>query len=465
MNIQRVIDMKKIANMCLIILTVIFALVCMQSCSNTDPDAIDTTGSGDVTNEDTSSDSPGYDPKKYEKMYSDKTVYNTNMYTGYSVYFNLCDPDNPMNQTIGEVLLDSPGEAMYAHEDPTCKHHNSKCPMWDSGISKEILVVDPDYREQPLVYFFCRHHKEVYVDGDVNGDSKFRVFTEVREYDVETGEFRSLATVPFNYVADAWCYQGKLYISTIWGSMEYSEDFGVIDLSSGEFKKAEIDDCARMLGITNDRVWYITGSNVIGSCTLDLADYRNEYDVGVTTLRINGEFTLKGYAQNGVIYFERNCRVPQEVEGDAVDTFYMVSDIYALDADDIESGETLIVEGARAFDAYNGDLYFTKIDYKEFGEMTLDGGEHTFMARSYDGGTLYKYDHETDETSVCYSDIGTGIEDNYIFEVTGDYVIFTGLRYRDFETCKLWDGRDNLCIADLNTGEWQVLYPYDYMED
>ncbi len=49
------------------------------------------------------------------------------------------------------------------------------------------------------------------------------------------------------------------------------------------------------------------------------------------------------------------------------------------------------------------------------------------------------------------------------FEVVDGYAIFSGKRYRDIEEA----GRisEYICLADIETGEWQALYPYKHIAE
>ncbi len=455
-------------------------LICMPSCQKPDETVGNDSGEHDAVSGAVGENDPPKTPEnyaeKYSALYSDDTVYNTNMYTGYSLYFTVSvKRSDPSVKTLAEVLLDSPGEALYAHEDPTCRHSDGTCPMAMEncrGTSQKTLIVNPKTRKLPIVYYFnvIMVTAEETVEGFYGDNGNLEIgdtvkFTEVREYDVETGDVRVVATIPYSRVLDAWCYRGKLYLQSERTGGRYR--FGAVDLATGEFKDTEIPESVYMIGITNGRIWYISVYNIIGSCSPQLTDYRDEYNIGASECR-KGYLgnTLCGRAGDGVIYYERDCRHRDELADDPNTDWYMVSDLYMLKADDIEAGAVSVAKDVLAFDICEGDLYYTQFDYKEFGMTTLDGGKHEFMMRSYDGGSLYKYDHNTGENVTCYKDIGVGVEWYPLdLEVVDGKAIFYGLRYRDFEGCESYDGRDNICVADIETGKWFPAYSSIYMID
>lgn len=450
-------------------------LLCISSCETASVPEFDETDGADNSNEINSYMSGGADtaekdpPKvnnaKYKRFYEDDTVYNTNMYTGYSVIFASI---HTTNCTLGEVLLDSPGEALYLHDDPTCDHESIRCPMASESMSDSIILVfDAEYRDQPLIYYFARHTDSYY--DEENDKETHGYVTDIREYDVGTGEVRELATVPVNVITNAWLYRGKLYFTSKWsGFLPYWNNIGVVDIGTGEYTIIDPGFGARMIGITNGRVWYITEENMIGSCSLGLDDMRDEYDIGPTTLRNDAEFVLRARADNGVIYFERACRAFEETDGKNYSSDCVISDVYMLDAADIASGERLVDENVIAFDSYDGDLYYTKTNFMDMGVSFSDGttGGNAYDICTCDGGTLYKYDPESGEVTTCYSDIGVDISmlgEGDHFEVVDGYAIFSGKRYRDIEEA----GRisEYICLVDMETGEWQALYPYKHIAE
>ena len=158
--------------------------------------------------------------------------------------------------------------------------------------------------------------------------------------------------------------------------------------------------------------------------------------------------------------------------------YEMVSDVYMLDADDIGAGERLVAEGVIQFKTHNGDLYYTKMDYDHYEESetytyTVDKGEEFESSGSgktyrFDGGTLYRYEHESGKTVTVCEDIGTNfsvvknhistVSMDGIIEVTDDYVFFSGRQYRDLDDeLKDRDCCNYICQLDIKTGQWRVL--------
>ena len=390
------------------------------------------------------------------------------------MYYSSFDPFSGYSN-LTFTLLDYPGETYFACQDPTCYHNiAAECPL--SEVYPRCIV----QREGELPIVYLTSHR---------GDTLY-------SFDSKTGATKRIGRIELKGATEVWFYRGKLYI---WSSGSNFIDRPFIQIGSLDTvtRKAEYLDIgirARMFGIWNERVWYITDRNMICSCALDFSDIREEYDVGIdeTTYRTN-EYTLEGYIDEGMIYFERNVRVPEKFEGDAyINTeregytleFTMISDIYVLDADDIGAGERLVAEGVRIFKTHSGDLYYTKMDYDHYVESeaytytknkgTSFESEAEGKTYRFDGGTLYRYDHESGKNMTVCEDIGTNLsvessDNSYytslgIFDITDDYVIFGGRQYRDLDDeLKDRDCCNYMCILDLKTSEWHVLVPTNYI--
>ncbi len=453
------------ARLVCLLLAVLFMLAAVfAACEpGTDP--------GDVTDGENGSDKDEA-PNSYA---DDDTVYHTKCFAGDCVYYSSFDPlSGYPNLTF--TLLDYPGDTYYACQDPTCYHNSaSECPL--GGVFPVCIVQREG--ELPVVYLIGRNNEDIY------------------SFDAKTGETKKIGRIEFKGATEVWFYRGKLYIWASFGSNFIDRPFieiGSLDTVTGKAEYLDVGIGTKMFGIWNERVWYITDRNMICSCALDFSDVREEYDVGIeeTEYQVN-KHTLGGFIDDGMIYFERNVRVPEKFEGDAfINTegngytleFTMISDIYVLDAADIDAGEHLVAEGVRTFKTHNGDLYYTKMDYDHYVESeaytyTMDKGttvesEVDGKTFCFDGGTLYRYDHESGNTVKVCEDIGTNLSvedsDNFhyallgTFDITDDYVIFGGRQYRDLnDELKDRDCCNYMCILDLKTCEWHVLVPTNYI--
>ncbi len=389
----------------------------------------------------------------------DDTVYHTKCFAGDCVYYSSYSPVSDYSN-LTFTLLDYPGETYFACQDPTCYHNSAAdCPL--SEVYPRCIVQREG--ELPIVYLTSRR-----------GDTLY-------SFDSKTGATKRIGRIELNGATEVWFYRGKLYIWALFGSNFIDRPFIQIGSLDTVTRKAEYLDVgvrARMFGIWNERVWYITDRNVICSCALDFSDLREEYDVGI------GEqayyHTLEGYIDDGMIYFERNVREPEKLEDDARanDDFVVISDIYVLDANNIGAGERLVAEGVLGFRTHNGDLYYTKLDYDNYEESETytytknKGANYESQAEGktyrFDGGTLYRYDHESDNTVTVCEDIGTNFGWTAwgcaIFDITDDYVLFSGRQYRDLDDeLKDRDCCNYMCILDLKTSEWHVLVPTNYI--
>lgn len=398
----------------------------------------------------------------------DDTVYHAECFAGDSVYFYSVNAASGSIQLV-LTLLDYPGEVYHACQDPTCYHSAvTGCPLADAA---PFCIVTHE-GELPVVYV--------------------RVGNEIRAFNSETGTTRTIGRTKLEGVTDAWFYRGKLYMfrdGLIFGRTGINTE--VLDPTAKKSEFLETEDGAKMIGIWRDRVWYITSRNVICSCGLDFSDQREEYDIGVgeAMYRVN-EHALRGYMDGGMIYFERRVREPAKFAGDAFINgesgfeFNMISDVYVLDADNIDAGERLVAEGVLQFEPHNGDLYYTKMDYDHYEESEpyiytkFKGAEYASQVQGktyrFDGGTLYRYEHESGKTVTVCEDCGTNfsIDDggngNFsnhgIIDITDEYVIFSGRQYRGLsDEVKDNDCCNHICLLDIKTGEWRVIVPSSFI--
>ncbi len=360
-------------------------------------------------------------------------------------------------------MMDEPGHAYYLCSNPTCNHMGEYCPTYNFLLTT-TLVVQKEGSRMPRIYMFGRRSPYKYVDGEfVKNDNYDHYYSDVKVYDVETGEGGLVAETNLTNIRAAWYYEGKIFMWADSCRSRYSCVIGMVDTESGRYKTLSCGANATAIGIYNDRLYYITDRGVVSSCDLEFSDIREEYDCGISSMR-SGSYTVTAYVDCGMMYFERNCRIPDGREDDPNANLYMVSDVYAVDIDNKDAGERLVAKNVSQFKPRRGDLYYTVWKYDEYGTVNIDG-EHEWTVSSIDGGTLYRYDHKGGESSVCFSDCGTSIL--HIFDVADDYILFEGRQYRDTENCKNYDLMNYMCACDIDTGEWKVLYHTtlsDYVE-
>ncbi len=376
-------------------------------------------------------------------MAADDTVYSMQKIDEKCAYYP-CSAVMANMKTLGMSPYEAPGEAYYLCMDPECRHNGFSCPAYSEGYTA-TLVVHPKGNDTTL-YTFGKPYPYKYVDGEYIPMSKDESWvTEVRAFDTATGESRRVCMTSLCHVMGAWCFRGKLYMWAYYcKGGGASVRIGMADIKTGEFSYLQSNTKTKMIGIANDRVWYITERGEIGSCSLSLDDVRVEYEIGQESIRAHEvSETLRAYLSGGIIYFERNCRTPDEIKDEENADFYMISDIYALDVNDIGSGERLVAEGVYQFVPHGEDLVYTKIDCERFGTGCPDGG------------TMYYCDIKTGDTSSIVTDCGVSFEE--IYEAADGRVLFGGLRYRDIEKSSNPDGREYLCMLDISSGEWLVL--------
>lgn len=379
----------------------------------------------------------------------DDNVYSTKYFAGDSVYFSF------YTDQLGCAYMDDPGKAYYACIDPLCLHDGVKCPAYSFPYA-ETLVVRPEERDDPFVFIFGRHGAYDYVDGKLDRvDSYTADCAKISVFDAANGQNRVIAEEDFSRVNEAWYLNGKIYMSVwyLYPAGGASNRIGALDVRTGEYSEIDADEEATAIGISEGRLYYITASGSVYSCDSSLSDIRDEYECGISSMR-SDNVTLTAYADSGMLYYEKNCHVADEYMGKEGAWNYMISDVYAVRLNDKDAGEALVAEGVYRFHVCNGDLYYNVWDYEEHGTVSMSGIETT--VRSYDGGTLMHYDSENGASEECFSDCG--ISFFKIYDVTDEYVIFWGVQYRDPETCVNFDMNLYMCVCNIRTGEWFVLY-------
>ncbi len=389
-----------------------------------------------------------------KKRYEDTTVYSNYGYAR-GVYF-VTDRKN-----LSMVKCDDPENVHYAHSDPNCAHNKNMCPC--AGEIETIMTVDAEWSDYPLVYIFYDEFGSV---ADMHHDK----WCTIKELNVGTNSIREV-TNELQFNTDfAMFYRGRLYVCD--GANE-RRSVCCVDVRTGEFKRIEGEGGAVLMGIYNDRIWYMNDRGTICSDSIDLDDMREEYACGVPK-KVDDGFLKACIDENGNIYFERNVQCDEDMPDAG---FFYYSDLYTVNINDLDAGERFIDSGVVRFKASGGILYYTKLHYEDFGPLiTVDGVElehpitadvpvgkdengewiyemttYYYTARTYDGGTLYKYDPATGETSVCYEDSGFTIW--RIRDIVDGKIFYYGERYRDFTLLNSDYTTENLVMTDIATGE------------
>ena len=385
---------------------------------------------------------------------ADGVIYSMRFLSDNMVYYNV------NGGHIMFSVLEDADESYYACADPLCNHNDTRCPAYAHIIQYTLIVPQKD-NPFPLVYIFSRRPTSEYIDGEWIHHSNEEVnLGRTTVYNGATNESRVLAETDYSRVLGAWYLDGKIYMSVEYNHGGLGYKVGVIDSVTGEYEEVKSGEAdVAGLGISGDRFYYITDRGNVYSCDLSLGDIREEYDCGVSPKRQDSR-TVTAYVDSGMLYFERNCRIPEKMQGDEMATFFMISDVYAVRLDNIEAGETLVAEGVRQFKPYGGDLYYTVWDYDDFGIYACDDNCVRNIISS-DGGTLYRYDQMSSESSACVTDIGTDFYEFY--DVTDEYVLFEGLQYDDVENYNTEDAYNMkyffnyICVCNIKTGEWHVV--------
>ena len=420
----------------LITLTLTMLLSCGQN-KNSNSDNTDVGGDGEILS--------AADKKRYE----DTTVYSNYGYAR-GVYF-VTDRKN-----LSMVKCDDPENVHYAHSDPNCAHSNNTCPF--AGDIETIMTVDAEWSDYPLVYIFYDEFGPVV---DMYHDK----WGAIKELDLGTNSIREV-TDELQFNTDfAMFYRGRLYVCD---GADERRSVCSVDVRTGEFKRIESEGGAVLIGICNDRIWYMNDRGTICSDSTGLDDMREEYACGVPKIADDG-FLRACIDENGSIYFERNVKYDDNLP-DPYNFGY--ADLYTVNINDLDAGEHLIDSNVLKFKASGGILYYTKLHYEEFGPVvTVDGETYNYSintvdefgnptvdnynACTYDGGTLYKYDPATGETSVCYEDSGFTICN--IQDIADGKIFYYGERYRDFTRLNSDHTNENIVMTDIATGESVVL--------
>lgn len=310
--------------------------------------------------------------------------------------------------------------------NPLCQHDNDRCPAfcYSSYFFKNLLIVDPEERTLPLMYMFGRNEVTTYKDGESIKNPKANL-SVIKEFDMSTNNGRVVTDeLPYRGTMNRFYYNGVIYCTAVDG-----EDMGrivSINVKTGEIRQLDYDLSASVIGIYDKYLYFNNYKGILLRCDLKLKKYEELYDCKTGFLRkyINTPLAM---IDGNYLYFESNCReAMRNINlGDTA-----ICDVYRLDLDNIEEGAKLIAEGVHNFYPYNGDLYYTLWDYKNYGELNTTVGRLPVYTKT--GSTLYKYDTKTDTSSVFIKDCGA--EFDYIYAFNDKYIIFEGLHFDDIET-------------------------------
>jgi len=274
----------------------------------------------------------------------------------------------------------------------------------------------------------------------------------IKEFDMSTNTGR-IVTDEFTYrsTINRLYYNGVIYVTAIDG-----DDMGRIvsvNVKTGEIRQLDYELSAGIIGIYDGYLYFNNYKNMLLRCDLKLTKYEEVYDCKSSFLRRNA---ISPFAKidGNYLYFESNCR---EVTRDLYVSNTAISDIYRLDLNNIEEGAKLIVEGVFNFYPYDGDLYYTHWDYKNYGQ--LDTTSARIVVYTTTGGTLYKYDTKTNTSTVLIEDCGADFYN--ILELNDKFIIFDGFHYDDIETL----GDDELYLFGFgmlnmyrfDTGKYEII--------
>ena len=341
-------------------------------------------------------------------------------------------------------LIDEPETMNYACIDPLCSHDENMCTAHFPDVEKTLVVE----REGtlPLVYVFGQCNMYTYVDGMYTVDPGLRYTKQVTEYDTATGQQRIVAYIDeMVNVQNVLYLDGAIYMS---GDSEHPlyDRIISVDTETGESAVMEYDDDVSLYGEFGGRIWSMTSRGAVLSCAPDFSDMRQEYDIGVTVPRTSDP-TVSGCVSGNMLYFERDPERRLQVA-----SWLSTADIYAVDLDDISSGERLIAEDVIAWGEHDGDLYYNVYA----GDPDPDAPTQFYP---FDSGDLYMYDHDSMASSLIVSDCGADI--NAIADVSDEYILFTGTYYGGSYHGDLVpeDGDVVFAYAILNieTGEWRII--------
>ncbi len=370
----------------------------------------------------------------------------------------------PVHTELAYASFDSPFNAYYACTNPLCMHSSYRCPAFGPTAISHTLIVEDEERKMPLVFFFSRRDNMIYVDGeptqnyDQNLGSTF-------VFDTESGEGRLIAETDYTNAANAYYYRGNIYLTADYLSSISNYRVGRLGVADGKYREVDTGTGACIIGIWNERVYYLTLRGTVYSCDAELSDIREEYVVGPESFP-DVPKPMWAYVDDGMLYFSRGFRVVDEF--DKINTgdknAFLISDVYAVDLSDVDSGEKLVAEGVYKYKPHDGKLYYTVWDYEEYGTKKIDVQAESYdplmvyewTICSYDGGTLYVYDPQSATSDKICSDIGVSFAD--IYDIADGCVIFRGKQYRDVDDCLNDDMQIFLCRLDLGDGSWETVY-------
>ena len=365
------------------------------------------------------------------KAYSSQFVYDGLFY------------DSKSDDCFYWAPADDPDNTAITCPDPLCKHRDETC-MAKVELTNYQLIFPKDGSLLPYLLSLGKEDSE-----DLRG-----LRGVLYLHDMETGEKRELFKGDFSNITNAMYIDGRIYITAYYDHGGVAQTVAMYDMKTGEFKELEdVEKFCTIAGVYDGRLYFYSGRGVLYSCDLDLDDVREFYDAGYSIVRPFKGFTNFAYVSDGLLYFERNCREMDELQGDEWlnSKFHMVSDVYVIDLRDPDAGERLVSENVREFKACDGDLYFTKWDYKSFTDITTDKGRVVVV--NDDNGTFYRYDGKTGETTTCFADSGITMMD--LYDVNGGYAVFYGQIYKGLENGmkyeNVWPYR---AIVNIETGEW-----------
>ncbi len=388
----------------------------------------------------------------------DAPVYSSRELYGDVVFYKVNE------SALRRSLLSETNKWYEACTDPLCSHDKEGvCPAF-AGAIPYTLILPREGGVMPLVYMFSLRPIPIERDGKVLeyiGDTKH---CRVKVFDTATGESRELTTVDFARANGAWYTGGKIYLSVEYRDGEYpSNRVGMMDAETGEYTEIEgLQHNTEGVGISGGRFYFISEDGILHSSSLSLGDVRDEYDCGVgKEVRMEHEMTA-AYVDSGMLYFEKNCRIPEEIDNEdfVLRNFLMVSDVYCVDLGKKGAKETLVAENVREFKPYNGDLYYAVWNYEERGEVECPD-EFVRSIIVTDDGTLYRYNHTDGTSAAVVENCGTGFY--RLNDISDRYVMFEGMQYDNLDefiyerTTSIYYFLNKRCVLDLETGEWRVV--------
>lgn len=348
------------------------------------------------------------EPLRDGKVYSRQYLY------GDLIYYS------DSKSGLSSAHCDSSGNKYKECINPLCTHdERSGCESYIFNL-QEWVSVDTDESGFPLIYMFGWRNKDIYVDGEWINNPDIDL-GRVRVYDTRTAQGYDIAELDFSYAHYMAYRNGMLYMSVKYDKNggDYPHKVGALDISTGEWKEISAEANAKIVGIWNERVYYITTLGNVYSVDMELDDERLEYECGADIL---GEsyFHIVAYMDGGVLYYAKNFRYTDPVN------YIGVWDIYAADLD---SGKEAVMIADDVHTCYpcEGDLYYIPSDREN----------------------VYVYDSETNESKLCCSEIGISV--NNIFETADGAMLFGGTVREDDTEISYY-----MCKLDLDTGEWKI---------